>query len=173
MCKQKSYGGLWPLSVCPIVQPSMLELVSALASADDCHQLCKRCLVIRHRIFRIICFVFSFFLRILYFWFLITYNSEIATEVKRNQRSVGPLDGSLALYDVWVHYVTLTMRYFGKVRLGHKTVVEMSKQIVGAASSNNDKNAIKISKSIETCIYVLYICRSFYVFRPGSTITIF
>lgn len=46
------------------------------------------------------------------------------------------------------------MRYFGKVRLGHKTVVEMSKQIVGAASSNNDKNAIKISKSIETCIYV-------------------
>lgn len=56
------------------------------------------------------------------------------------------------------------MRYFGKVRLGHKTVVEMSKQIVGAASSNNDKNAIKISKSIETCIYVLYICRSFYVF---------
>lgn len=36
------------------------------------------------------------------------------------------------------------MRYFGKVWLGHKTVVEMSKQIVGAASSNNDKNAIKI-----------------------------
>lgn len=53
------------------------------------------------------------------------------------------------------------MRYFGKVRLGHKTVVEMSKQIVGAASSNNDKNAIKCPKSIETCIYV---CRSFYVF---------
>lgn len=41
MCKQKSYGGLWPLSVCPPVQPSMLELVSALASADDCHQLLR------------------------------------------------------------------------------------------------------------------------------------
>lgn len=32
MCKQKSYGGLWPLSVCPTVQPSALELVSARAS---------------------------------------------------------------------------------------------------------------------------------------------
>lgn len=39
----------------------------------------------------------------------------------------------------------------------------MSKQIVGAASSNNDKNAIKISKSIETCIYVhmqIFLCLS-------------